>query len=97
MSRDSTGGSRDLVIIGMKPIMNYVVACMTLFNDGSPSIMVRARGRHISKAVDAVEMLRRIFLKDLVVEKIDLGTEVHKGQSGRDTSVSTIEIHLGKP
>jgi DNA-binding protein Alba len=44
-----------------------------------------------------VEMLRRIFLKDLVVEKIDLGTEVHKAQSGRNTSVSTIEIHLGKP
>jgi DNA-binding protein len=90
MSRDSTGGSRDLVIIGMKPIMNYVVACMTLFNDGSPSILVRARGRHISKAVDVVEMLRRVFLKDLVVEKIDLGTEVHKGQSGRDTSVSEL-------
>jgi DNA-binding protein len=76
--------------------MNYVVACMTLFNDGAPSVKVRARGRHISKAVDAVEMLRRVFLKDVKVKNIDLGTEVHEVTDGRKTSVSTIEIHLTK-
>ncbi len=95
MSRASS--SRDSVIVGMKPIMNYVVACMTLFNAGVPTIKVRARGRHISKAVDVVEMLRRVFMKDIVVAGIDLGTEVHKVSDGRDASVSTIEIGLSKP
>lgn len=97
MSKASSDSSRDFVIVGMKPIMNYVVACMTLFNAGSSLIKVRARGRHISKAVDVVEMLRRVFLKDVAVEKIDIGTEVHRTPNGREASVSTIEIRLSNP
>ncbi len=31
---------RDLVIMGIKPVMNYVVACLTLFNDGNDTVMV---------------------------------------------------------
>lgn len=89
--------SRDYVIVGLKPLMNYVVACMTLFNAGATLVRVRARGRHISKAVDIVEMLRRVFLKDLVVEDIIIGTEVHTVPNGREASVSTIEIKLTKP
>jgi DNA-binding protein len=93
----SSNSSRDSVIVGLKPIMNYVVACMTLFNAGAPSITVRARGRNISKAVDVVEMLRRVFLRDVQVEKIDLGTETHMAPTGKEASVSTIEIRLKKP
>lgn len=97
MSKASSDSYRDFVIIGMKPLMNYVVACMTLFNAGSSLIKVRARGRHISKAVDVVEMLQRVFLKDMAVEKIDIGTEVHTTPNGREASVSTIEIRLSNP
>ncbi len=97
MSGASSSSSRDFVIVGMKPIMNYVVACMTLFNAGATVIRVRARGRHISKAVDIVEMLRRVFLKDVVVDDIEIGTEVHATPDGRETSVSTIEIRLKNP
>lgn len=89
--------SRDYVIVGSKPLMNYVVACMTLFNAGATLVRVRARGRHISKAVDIVEMLRRVFLKDLVVQDIIIGTEVHTVPNGRQASVSTIEIKITKP
>lgn len=97
MSRPPSKNSRDFVIVGMKPVMNYVVACMTLFNAGAPRVRVRARGRHISKAVDIVEMLRRVFLKDVQVDKIDLGTETHTASTGKEASVSTIEIWLVKP
>jgi DNA-binding protein len=86
--------SRDYVIVGLKPLMNYVVACMTLFNAGNERVCLKARGRHISKAVDTVEMLRRVFLRDLVVEKIYLGTDVYTTPNGREASVSTIEIRL---
>lgn len=88
---------RDFVIIGVKPIMNYVVACMTLFNDSMPIVKIKARGRNISKAVDVVEMLRRVFLKDLIISDIGIGTEKHKNLNGRESSVSMIEIAIKKP
>ena len=97
MAETPPARSRDYVIVGLKPLMNYVVACMTLFNEGKEGVYLKARGRHISKAVDVTEMLRRVFLKDLVVEKINLGTDVHTAPNGRETSVSTIEIRLIKP
>ena len=87
---------KDLVVVGGKPTMNYVVACITLFNSGIQTVRVRARGDHISEAVDVVEMLRRVFLKDLKVGDIILGTDDHKDSRGRETSVSTIEVFLNK-
>jgi len=64
-----------LVLIGQKPVMNYVVACLTFFNSGAKKVVVKARGRAISRAVDTAELLRRSFLKDVDIEKIDIGTE----------------------
>jgi DNA-binding protein len=84
----------DLVIIGMKPIMNYVVACLTLFNDGTDTVRVRARGKHISKAVEIVSLLQRIFLKDLKVDNVEISTDLLKRNDGKNTNVSVIEILL---
>jgi len=83
---------RDLVIMGVKPIMNYVVACMTLFNDGNETVRIRARGKHINKAVDTVQLLRRVFLRDLVVRKTKIGTDLLIRDDGNEAKVSTIEI-----
>ena len=83
---------RDLVIMGVKPIMNYVVACLTLFNDGNETVRIRARGKHINKAVDTVELLRRVFLRDLVVRKTSIGTDLLIRDDGNEAKVSTIEI-----
>jgi DNA-binding protein len=83
---------RDLVIMGVKPIMNYVVACMTLFNDGNETVRIRARGKHINKAVDTVQLLRRIFLRDLVVRKTKIGTDLLIRDDGNEAKVSIIEI-----
>ncbi|MEM1556810.1 MAG: RNA-binding protein, partial [Candidatus Bathyarchaeia archaeon] len=33
------------VMIGKKPVMNYVVACLTAFNSGAKKVVVKARGR----------------------------------------------------
>ena len=92
MSGGSYRWSRDHVIVGTKPTMNYVIACITLFNSGMSSLCVRARGRNISKAVEVVEMLRRVFVKDAEVDDIKLGTDVHTPSHGKEVSVSTIEI-----
>ncbi|RLI24091.1 MAG: DNA-binding protein Alba [Candidatus Hecatellales archaeon] len=84
------------VLVGKKPVMNYVVAVLTFFNQGANSVAIRARGSAISKAVDVVELLRRAFMKDLNVKNISIDTEVLE-REGRKSNVSTIEIMLEKP
>jgi archaea-specific DNA-binding protein len=84
-----------IVRIGKKPTMNYVVACMTLLNSGQPEVMVRARGQSITKAVETVEMLRRAFLKNIKIHSVDIGTEEVKREDGSAASLSMIEIVLG--
>lgn len=32
------------VFVGKKPVMNYVVACLTYFNSGARKVVVKARG-----------------------------------------------------
>jgi DNA-binding protein len=93
----SQRGQENAVLIGKKPIMNYVVACMTYFNAGDNEVVVKARGRAISRAVDTVELLRRSFLKDLVIKQIRIGTQEVARVEGERTNVSTIEIAVLKP
>ncbi len=85
------------VFVGSKPVMNYVIACLTLFNSGGKKVVLKARGRAIQRAVDAVELLKRAFLKDLRLQGISIGTEQVTGREGRTRSVSTIELRVTKP
>jgi len=87
----------NIVFVGKKPVMNYVVACVTFFNAGADQVVVKARGHVISKAVDTVELLRRGFIKDLEIRKIDIGTQEMSGTEGQISSVSEIEITIAKP
>ncbi len=89
--------SENAVLIGRKPVMNYVVACLTYFNSGEKNICVKARGRAISTAVDTVELLRRAFTKDVELKSIVIGTEEVQREEGRKSNVSTIEIALARP
>jgi DNA-binding protein len=93
----SKQASEGVVLIGKKPIMNYVIACLTFFNSGAQKVVVKARGRAISRAVDTVELLRRAFMKDLQLGDISIGTEEVARSDGQKTNVSTIEITLTKP
>lgn len=86
----------NLVRIGKKPIMNYVVACVTLFNSGAEEVMVRARGQAITRAVETVLMLRNSFIKDLEIAEIRIGSEEVTRLDGTRGSISTIEIMLEK-
>jgi DNA-binding protein len=84
------------VLIGNKPVMNYVLACITLFHGGAKEVNVKARGRSISRAVDVVEVVRRRFLPDVKIKKVGIGTEqmAPREEGGTPTNVSTIEITL---
>ncbi len=90
MSKDS-----NIVYIGQKPIMSYVLAVLTNFNS-SDKVTIKARGQAISTAVDVAEIARRKFMKELSVNKINIGTEempIREGEN-RNRNVSTIEITL---
>ena len=55
-----------VVFIGDKPVMNYVLAVMTQFNKPVSTVTLKARGRSISRAVDAAEITRNRFMPNLV-------------------------------
>jgi len=84
------------VLIGQKPVMSYVLACLTSFNTGAKRVVVKARGRAISRAVDTAELLRRAFMKDVEVEKIEIGTVQMERPDRPRSNVSTMEIVLVK-
>jgi len=86
----------NVVFIGRKPVMNYVLACLTYLNSGSNKIVVKARGRAIPRAVDTIEVLRRSFAKGLQLEGISLSTEEVAREEGQKSRVSAIEISVTK-
>jgi archaea-specific DNA-binding protein len=85
----------DVVFVGSKPVMNYVLAVVTQFNGGAKEVKILARGRAISRAVDVAEVSRARFLLDVSVKNIQISTEVLNTDRG-ETNVSAIEILLGK-
>ena len=84
------------VLIGKKPVMNYVLACITFFHGGAKEVSIKARGRAISRAIDVAEVVRRRFLPDVKVTKVGIGTDQLSSQEENSgpTNVSTIEITL---
>jgi archaea-specific DNA-binding protein len=87
------------VLIGHKPVMNYVLACITLFHAGAKQVNIKARGKSISQAIDVAEVVRRKFLPNTKVAKIIIGTDrlaPSDGEGTNLTNVSTIEITLEK-
>jgi DNA-binding protein len=86
----------NVVYIGNKPVMNYVLAVVTQMNTGVPEVMLKARGRAISRAVDVAEIVRNRFMTDLTVGSIDISTEEMTSREGSNSNVSAIEIQLCK-
>jgi DNA-binding protein len=86
------------VLIGRKPVMNYVLACITLFHGGAKEVNIKARGKSISYAIDVAEVVRRKFLPDVKVKRVGIGTDQlsHQDESEGSTNVSTIEITIGR-
>jgi len=84
------------VYIGKKPTMNYVLAVATQFNAGTDSVVIKARGRSISTAVDVAEIVRNRFVQGVTVKDIRITTEKLEGEEGKISNVSSIEIFLTK-
>jgi DNA-binding protein len=74
--------------------MNYVVAVLTEFKK-SDDVVVKARGRAISKAVETVEIVRKKFLSDVSVTDIKIGSEnIIDDKTNKPMDIPTIELYM---
>jgi len=83
----------NVIYVGSKPVMNYCLAVLTALHHKGGKVELKARGRAISTAVDVAEVTRNRFMKDLIVEKILIGSEELESE-GRKRNVSTMTIFL---
>jgi DNA-binding protein Alba len=86
----------NMIFVGKKPSMAYVLGVITQFSDGKSEVHIRARGRAISRAVDVAEIVRRRFVNGVKVKSIDIGTEERELEDKSKINVSTINICLQK-
>jgi len=86
------------IFIGGKPFMNYVTGVVMQFTTkNAEDVIVKARGKFISRAVDVAEVASKRFLEGTVgVKGIKIDSEAFKNSEGRDVRVSSIEITLGR-
>lgn len=84
----------NVVYIGKKSVMGYVLAVVTQFNNGAKEVFIKARGKAISRAVDVEEIVRNRFLPEVKVAEISTRTDELDSEDGTKSKVSVIEIRL---
>jgi len=86
------------VYVGGKPFMNYVTAVVMQFTTrDANNVIVKSRGKFISRAVDVAEVVQSRFLKDQIkVGEIKIGSEEFTNKENRQVRVSTMEITLAR-
>lgn len=86
------------IFIGTKPFMNYVTGVVMQFTTKSANeVIIKARGKFITKAVDVAEASSKRFLTDNVeIRNIAVDSEEFTNKEGKNIRVSTIELTLGR-
>jgi archaea-specific DNA-binding protein len=70
---------------------------MQFTTQGAAEMVIKARGKFISKAVDIAEVAAKRFLEEQVhVKGIDINSEEFTNKENKLVRVSTIEITLAK-
>lgn len=97
MAEKETKKENDNVIfVGKKGTMAYVLAVVTQMNQGVSEVVIKARGRAISRAVDVAEIVRNKFVTDAKIDEIKIATEEVTAEDGKTLKVSAMEIKLKK-
>ena len=64
---------------------------------GAKEIVIKARGKFISRAVDVAEVAGKRFLENTVeITNIKIDSEEFENKEGKQVRVSTIEITLAR-
>jgi DNA-binding protein len=95
---EAMSGETKTVIIGQsKPLLNYVTACITMFNSGAERVVVRSRGEAINLAVDVVQVLKKRFMSQVRISNIHIDGENVISRDGRQLNLPVLEIELSIP
>jgi DNA-binding protein Alba len=92
-------GEDNIIFIGIKPFMNYVTGVVMQFkNKGQKEVIVSARGKFTSKAIDVVEVARRTFLREenIKIRDVKIESKQFENKEGKKIFVSSIDIYLIK-
>lgn len=65
----------NMIVIGKKPIANYVLDAIVMFNQGYDEVIIKGKGELISKAVDVVNALRERLKGSLEIKNVEIGSE----------------------
>ncbi len=82
------------VFVGSKPLVNYIRGVITQFTKKELSeVVIKSRGKFISKAVDVAEVAKRSLENTVTVKDIKIGSESFESE-GKRTNISTMDITL---
>ena len=86
----------NIIYIGRKPAMSYVMATLATFNNDNETVHLKARGRAITTAVDVAEITRNRYMNGMEHPEIIIGTEqVEDDRGPRNVSTMTIVLNKG--
>jgi DNA-binding protein len=91
--------NENVIFVGNKPLINYISGVVMQFTThNAKEVIIKSRGKFISKAVDISEIAKNKFLKELNLKTKDvkIGTEEFESKEGKNLNISTIEITLEK-
>lgn len=88
----------NVIYVGEKDFLNYVTAVMMQFTTNKVSeVIVKARGKFISKAVDIAEVTTKRFMKgETEVKDVKIDSAEFTNKDGKKVRVSSIDIVLVK-
>jgi DNA-binding protein len=86
----------NVVYVGKKPTMGYVLAVLTQFSQGSKEVLLKARGKLTAKAITVAEVVKNKYISNVEVKNVKIGTEELTSEDGKVNRVSSIEITLVK-
>jgi archaea-specific DNA-binding protein len=95
-SRAETRRTSNEILIGKKPLMTYVTATLVqLANE--PTVLVKARGRSITRAVDVAQIIvKRMGNIGYKIGRVKIDSEILQSEDGKERNVSTIEIEISR-
>ena len=87
-----------MLAVAIQKRVNYVTGVVMQFTTkNADEVIVKARGKFISRAVDIAEVVIKRFLENqVVIKNIKVDSEVFDNKEGRKVRVSIIEITLAR-
>jgi len=93
---ESSSRVRNVIYVGIKPIMTYVTATLTQLSS-EPTVTIKARGKRITQAVDVSQMIvKRMNTVGYKISDVRIASDSLTSQDGKLRNVSTVEIDITK-